>query len=128
MTTKEGEFCLDISIIFYLLKPAAKIHFFQSKIADVNFFFTRSKDSVPMRTHVRPCNPFLRAVKKLFQQLSRVVLGVHLADGINDNALFINDVGGAQRAFGHLAVHFFLAPRFVGLEDGEVGVGDEVEG
>ena len=28
MTTKEGVFCLDISIIFYLLKSAAKIHFF----------------------------------------------------------------------------------------------------
>ena len=64
----------------------------------------------------------------LFQQLRRVGLGVHLADGVDDNTLFVNDVGGSQRAFGHLAVHLFLAPGLVGFQDGEVGVGDEVEG
>ena len=56
-----------------------------------------------------------------------MIFGVHLADGVDDNALFVNDVGGAQRAFGHLAVHFLLAPGFVSLQDGEVGVGDKVE-
>ncbi len=55
-------------------------------------------------------------------------LGVHLPDGVNDNALLVNDVSGAQRAFGHLAVHLLLAPGLVGLQYGEVGVGDEVEG
>ena len=55
-------------------------------------------------------------------------LGVHLADGIDDNALLINDVGGAEGAFGHLAVHFLLTPGLVGFQDGEVGIGDEVEG
>ncbi len=57
-----------------------------------------------------------------------MVLGIHLADGVNDNTLFINNVGGAEGAFGHFAVHLLLAPGFVGLEYGEVGVGDEVEG
>ena len=64
----------------------------------------------------------------LFQQLRRVCLVVHLADGVDDNTLFVNDVGSAQRTFGHLAVHLLLAPGLVGFQDGEVGVGDEVEG
>ena len=64
----------------------------------------------------------------LFQQLRRVRLRVHLPDSVDDNALFVNDVGGSQRAFGHLAVHLFLAPGLVGFQDGEVGIGDEVEG
>lgn len=63
----------------------------------------------------------------LFQQLRCVVFGIDLADGIDDNALLINDVGGAQRAFGHLAVHFLLAPCLVGFQDGEAGVSDEME-
>ena len=54
--------------------------------------------------------------------------GVHLADSVNDNTLLINDVSSAKRAFCYLAVHFLLAPCLVGLQDGEVGVGDEVEG
>ena len=64
----------------------------------------------------------------LFQQLRRVVLGIDFPDGVDDNALLVNDVGGAESAFGHLAVHLLLAPGFVGLQDGEVGIGDEVEG
>ena len=55
-------------------------------------------------------------------------LRVHLPNRVHDNALLVNDVGGAQRAFGHLAVHLFLAPGLVGFQDGEVGIGDEVEG
>ena len=31
----------------------------------------------------------------LFQQLRRVVLGIDLADGIDDDALFVDDIGGA---------------------------------
>ena len=73
---------------------------------------------------IRADNPSL----PLFQQLRRVRLGVHLADGVDDNALLVNDVGCSQRTLGHLAVHLLFAPRFVGLQYGEVGVGDEVEG
>ena len=56
-----------------------------------------------------------------------MVLGVHLADGIHNHAVLIDDVGGAQRALRDFAVHFLLAPCLVGLQDGEVGVGYEVE-
>ena len=56
-----------------------------------------------------------------------MVFGIHLTYGINDNALFINDVCGAQGAFGHFAVHLFLAPCLVGFQDGQVGIGDEME-
>ena len=42
-----------------------------------------------------------------------MILGIHLAYGINDNAFFINHVGGAQRAFGHFALSFLLAPSLV---------------
>ncbi len=56
-----------------------------------------------------------------------MVFGIHFADSINDNALFINDVGSAQRTFGHFAVHLFLTPGLVCLQNGQVSVGDEVE-
>ena len=56
-----------------------------------------------------------------------MVLGVHLPDGIDDDTVFVDDVGGAQRAFSHLAVHLLLAPSLVSLQDGKACVGDEVE-
>ena len=56
-----------------------------------------------------------------------MVLGIHFANSIDNNTLFINDVGGAQRAFGHLAVHLLLTPSLVGFQDSQVGVGDEME-
>ena len=56
-----------------------------------------------------------------------MLLGVHLADGVDDGALLVDDVGGAQRAHRHLAVVLLLAPGFVGFEDAVLGVGDEVE-
>ena len=31
----------------------------------------------------------------LLQQLSRVVLGIHLANGVDDDTILIDDVGGA---------------------------------
>ena len=52
-----------------------------------------------------------------------MVLRVHLAYGINDNTLFINDVGSAQRSFGHLAVHLLLTPSLVGFQDSQISVG-----
>ncbi len=56
-----------------------------------------------------------------------MILSVDFTNSINNNTLFINDIGGAERAFGYLAVHFLLAPSFVGFQDGQVGVGNEVE-
>ena len=56
-----------------------------------------------------------------------MVFGIHLTYGINDNALFINDICGTQRTFSHFAVHFFLTPSLVGFQDGQVGIGDEME-
>ena len=56
-----------------------------------------------------------------------MVLGIHLANSIDNNSLFINDIGCTQRAFGHLAVHLLLTPSLVGFQDGQVGVGDEME-
>ena len=56
-----------------------------------------------------------------------MVLGIHFANGINDNTLFVYDIGGAQRAFGHLAIHLLLAPGLVGFQNSQVGIGDEVE-
>ena len=56
-----------------------------------------------------------------------MVFGIHFAYGIDDDTFFVNDVCGTQCAFGYLAVHFFLAPGLVSLQDGQVGVGDEVE-
>ena len=56
-----------------------------------------------------------------------MVLGIHFADSIDDNAIFINDISCAQRALSHLAVHLFLTPSLVGFQDGQVGVGNEVE-
>ena len=61
------------------------------------------------------------------KQLCRVVLGIHLPDGIDDDTVFVNDIGGAECAFGHFAVHLLLAPSLVCFQDSEVGVGDEVE-
>ena len=57
-----------------------------------------------------------------------MVLGIHLADGVDDDALLVDDVGGPQCAFRHLPVHFLLAPGLVGFQDGKVSVRDEVEG
>lgn len=56
-----------------------------------------------------------------------MVLGVDFADGVDNRALFVDDVGGTQRAIRHLAVHLLLTPRLIGFEDGEVDVSDEVE-
>ena len=57
-----------------------------------------------------------------------MVLGIYLADGVDDDPLLVDDVGGPQGAFRHLPVHFLLAPGLVGFQDGEVSVRDEVEG
>ena len=57
-----------------------------------------------------------------------MVLGVYLADSVDDDALLVDDVGGPQCAFRHLPVHFLLAPSLVGFQDGKVSVCDEVEG
>ena len=61
------------------------------------------------------------------QNLSRMILGIHLADGINDNTLFIDDIGSTQRALGHFAVHLLLAPSLVDFQDGQVGISDKME-
>ncbi len=58
------------------------------------------------------------------EQLGGVILGVHLADGINDDALLVDDVGGADGAHRLLAVHLLHTPGLVGLKDGRLGVGD----
>ena len=63
----------------------------------------------------------------LFQQLCGVVFGVYFADGVDNYTLLVDDVCGAKGAFGHFPVHFLLAPRLVCFQNGEVGVGDEVE-
>ena len=57
-----------------------------------------------------------------------MVLGIYLADSVDNGALLVDDVGGPQGAFRHFPVHFLLAPSLVGFQDGEVGVRDEVEG
>ena len=56
-----------------------------------------------------------------------MVLGIYFAYSVDDGALLVYDVGGAEGAHTHLAVVLLLAPSLVGLEDGEVGVGNEVE-
>ena len=56
-----------------------------------------------------------------------MVASLDFGYGIDDDALFVDDVGGAQRAFGDLAVHLLLAPGLIGFEYGEVRVGDEPE-
>ena len=63
----------------------------------------------------------------LLEQLRRMVLGIDLSDSVNDDAVFVDDVGGAQRTFHHLAVHLLIAPSLVSLQNGKVGVGDQVE-
>ena len=56
-----------------------------------------------------------------------MIFGIHLPYCVYDNAFFVDDVCGAEGSFGRFAVHFLFAPGFVGFEDGEVGVGDEME-
>ena len=61
------------------------------------------------------------------QYLRRVVLGVHFGNGLDDDAFLVDDVGGAQRALRHFAVHLLLALSLVGLQYSQVGVGDQME-
>lgn len=57
-----------------------------------------------------------------------MVFGIDFSNGVNNYALLVDDVCGAKGALGHLTVHFLLAPCLVGFQNGEVGIGDEVEG
>ena len=57
-----------------------------------------------------------------------MVLRIHLPNSINNNAFFVNNIGSAQRAFGHFTIHLLLAPGLVSFQDGQIGIGDEVEG
>ncbi len=56
-----------------------------------------------------------------------MVLGVYLANGINDNTLLVNHVSGTQRSLRHFAVHFLFAPRLVCLKNRKIGISNEVE-
>lgn len=60
--------------------------------------------------------------------MSGVFFGFYLANGINDDSLLVNYIGGAEGAHGHLAVVFLLAPCLVSLKYFAIGVGDEMKG
>lgn len=57
-----------------------------------------------------------------------MVFGVYFGDDGGDGAGLVDDVGLAEGAEGDFAVVLFLAPRFVGLEDDGVRIGDEGKG
>ena len=62
------------------------------------------------------------------ENLAGMGLDVDFADGIHNDTLLVDDVGGADGAHGLAAVHLLHAPGLIGFEDGAVGVGNEVEG
>ena len=57
-----------------------------------------------------------------------MIFGVHLGDGVDDGALLVNDISGAQRAHTFAAAHLLESPGLIDLQNGALLVGDEVEG
>ena len=57
-----------------------------------------------------------------------MVLGIHLAYGIDDGAVRTYHIGGSEGAFAFPAAEDLSAPGFVGLEYCAVLVGEEMEG
>ena len=56
-----------------------------------------------------------------------MILRIHLADGVDDDAVFVDNIGGTQCTLGHLAIHLLLSPSLVSLQDSEIRVSNQME-
>ena len=56
-----------------------------------------------------------------------MIFCIDFANGIDDNTLFVNYISSADCANSLFAVHFFHAPRLVGLQNSAVGIGNKME-
>lgn len=94
-----------------------------SKMSITYFSRTRPKSRPPAVLCGRSF--YLFALFEICQDLRRVGVRLDLEHNLLNHAVFVNDKCGAHHAHTHLAVILFLLPYTVGLDGGQLRVGEQ---
>ena len=63
----------------------------------------------------------------LSQHLLRIIRCLYLIVGADDDAVLIDEIGGADHAHGHLPVILLFLPHIIGLDDRPLRIGKQSE-